>query len=170
MVDPDAILNIASRNYSISVSDQSISRSDLSQSDLETPPMKLNTKDPDCDESNSENMNSDLDSDEDNLSKIKKQLRKIFLNFNDWKENQLHVCKENYIHEEMVEHNISPEIIIEETDILENEAFLIEEDIYSQTITALMTGQVTPQMEGTAIKMSMMVFLMQNALLITMMD
>lgn len=70
----------------------------------------------------------------------------------------------------MVEYHISPEIIINETDILENEAFLIEGDIYSQAISALMTKECTPEQEGIAIKMSMMVFFMQNTLLITMMD
>lgn len=81
-----------------------------------------------------------MDSDEDSTMKMKKKLRSIFMNFDSWKKNQFDICKQNYIHEEMVANQISAEIKINEADILEDEKFLIEKDIYSLTITTLMTG------------------------------
>lgn len=100
------------------------------------------------------------------MHKLRKVLREVFLKPQKWRENQLEVTKENYIHEEMKKYNISPEIRIIEDDILQGETFLIEYSIYSMTIAALMTGWATPQMEGIAVKMCLLVFLIQTILFV----
>lgn len=107
---------------------------------------KSKPKNPDCDESDSEQGQSGLSSDEDQLHHLRKRLREVFLKPQKWRENQLEVAKENYIHEEMKKYHISPEIKIIEDDILQGETFMIEYSIYSMTIAALMTGSVTPVM------------------------
>lgn len=92
--------------------------------------------------------------------KMKKKLKEAFSDIGRWKKRQLFATKMNLINEEMTKLKTPAGIKIIEADVLENETFLINYDIYSLTITALMTGALSPDIESRSVKASVLVFVL----------